>query len=379
MMDEKQNSQPSATQVPIIRPIMPELDAIRGLAILGVLFYHGFYWHIDIPHFPLTARTFLTLMWTGRMGVELFFVLSGFLITGILLRSVGEKTYYQRFYLRRALRIFPIYLLILLVLLVVRYAPVSFIVLSLLYLSNLTPLFGVPMAYAVLWSLAVEEHFYFLWPMLVRRFSKSSLVAVCFFVIAIVPLSRLATFYATFHNGLANYVSFEFTWNALDGIACGAVLSIWINSFAVSRRRLLILSSILLAISVLMWVALWSYGILSFNNPVGAALQLVPWHLAFTSLLGLFLLIGSSNQRKLVQPGFLRFFGEISYGLYLVHVLMFDVVDYLGKHGLRAAGTSTLTSLLLRFGLASTMAIVIAFVSRRYLENPFLALKSRYT
>jgi peptidoglycan/LPS O-acetylase OafA/YrhL len=378
-MDENQESQNSSTPDPIIRPVMPELDSIRGLAILGVLFYHGFYWHIDISRFPSTARIFLTMMWTGRMGVELFFVLSGFLITGILLRSTSQQNYYKRFYLRRALRIFPIYLLILLVLLVIRYAPISFIVLSLLYLSNLTPLFGVPMAYTVLWSLAVEEHFYFLWPMLVRRVSRIGLMAICFFVIAIVPLSRLATFYATFHNGLANYVSFEFTWNALDGLACGAVLSIWLNGFAVSRRKLLILSIILLAISVLMWMILWSHGILSFNNPVGAALQLVPWHLAFTSLLGLFLLIGTSNQRKLVQPGFLRFFGEISYGLYLIHVLMFDLVDYLSNRGLRVAGTSTLTSLSVRFSLATTMAIVIAFVSRRYFEDWFLALKGRYT
>ena len=66
---------------------MPELDSIRGIAILGVLFYHGFFWGIDLAPFSKAARLVLTGMWVGRLGVDLFFVLSGFLITGLLLDS----------------------------------------------------------------------------------------------------------------------------------------------------------------------------------------------------------------------------------------------------------------------------------------------------
>ncbi|MGD0546148.1 MAG: acyltransferase [Candidatus Acidiferrales bacterium] len=138
---------------PLLRREMPELDTIRGLAILGVLLYHGLYWNVNLSNFPSLERIILTGMWAGRMGVDLFFVLSGFLITGILLDSRNRQDYYRRFYARRALRILPAYLLILAILAVTKYTPLSFVLLSLIYLSNLTPLFGIPIAYPVLWSL----------------------------------------------------------------------------------------------------------------------------------------------------------------------------------------------------------------------------------
>ena len=101
---------------PLIRAHMPELDTIRGLAILGVLLYHGFYWVRDLSLYAPWQRHFFTLMAPGQFGVNLFFVLSGFLITGILLDSRNRPDYYQRFYFRRALRILPAYYLTLLLL-----------------------------------------------------------------------------------------------------------------------------------------------------------------------------------------------------------------------------------------------------------------------
>jgi peptidoglycan/LPS O-acetylase OafA/YrhL len=93
---------------------MPELDTIRGLAILGVLVYHGFYWARDLSLYTPWQRIFLSLTAVGQFGVNLFFVLSGFLITGILLESRTRADYYERFYFRRALRILPAYYLTLL-------------------------------------------------------------------------------------------------------------------------------------------------------------------------------------------------------------------------------------------------------------------------
>jgi peptidoglycan/LPS O-acetylase OafA/YrhL len=83
---------------PLLRPVMPELDSIRGIAILAVLFYHGFYWNVDLAQFSKPVRLVLTGMWVGRLGVNLFFVLSGFLITGLLIDSKGRTDYYSRFY-----------------------------------------------------------------------------------------------------------------------------------------------------------------------------------------------------------------------------------------------------------------------------------------
>lgn len=84
---------------------MPELDSIRGIAILAVVIYHGFYWQVDLTAFTRWQSILLTLTWPGRLGVNLFFVLSGFLITGLLLDSKAKPDYYKRFYVRRALRI----------------------------------------------------------------------------------------------------------------------------------------------------------------------------------------------------------------------------------------------------------------------------------
>jgi peptidoglycan/LPS O-acetylase OafA/YrhL len=357
---------------------MPELDTLRGLAVLGVLVYHSLYWNVSLAVLPESTRRLLTFAGPGRLGVDLFFVLSGFLITGILLRSRSQQSYFKRFYLRRALRIYPAYLLILLVLIIFRRSPLSFVILSLAYLSNLTTFFGVQIAYPVLWSLAVEEHFYFLWPFLVRRLSKFALMAVCFGIIVLSPVSRLVGYYASLHKTVNIFLCNEYTWNALDGLACGAALSIWLNGFVVARRSLLIFSYALLAVAVAMWGTLWPFGIALRRSALGAALEVVPWHFAFTATLGFFLLIGTTKYKGLVQSASLRFLGRISYGLYLYHLLMFDLVDYLGRHGLPGIGKTTLPMLLRRASLACAIAIFVAYLSRKYFEDWFLARKANF-
>ena len=92
---------------------MPELDSLRGVAILLVLFYHGFGYDYGVQGLSGIARGFVAATLTGWTGVDLFFVLSGFLITGILLDTKLRPDYYRRFYTRRALRILPIYFAVL--------------------------------------------------------------------------------------------------------------------------------------------------------------------------------------------------------------------------------------------------------------------------
>jgi peptidoglycan/LPS O-acetylase OafA/YrhL len=378
-MDDNRESVHDDTPEPLIRPVMSELDTIRGLAILGVLLYHSFYWNVSVAKFPPIQRAFLTFAGLGRLGVDLFFVLSGFLITGILLSARTQPKYYKRFYVHRALRIFPAYLLIILVLAVTHHVPYAYIALSLAYLSNLTPFFGVPMAYPVLWSLAVEEHFYLLWPFVVKHLSKIALLAVCIGIVILSPISRLIGYYIVMRKGgFDTYQFHQYTWNALDGLACGAALSIWLNGYAVARRSLAILSFALSGIALLMWGTLWPFGIALRRTALGAALEVVPWHFAFTALLGFFLLIGTTKNKRYVQSASLRFLGRISYGLYLVHMLMFDAVDYLGQHGLPGVGKTSIPQLFWRAALACTASIILAALSRKYFEDWFLALKNRY-
>jgi peptidoglycan/LPS O-acetylase OafA/YrhL len=369
----------SKSNEPLLRPVMPELDAIRGIAILAVLFYHGFYWGVDLTQFSRPVRLFLTGMWAGRLGVNLFFVLSGFLITGLLIDSKGRTDYYSRFYKRRALRILPAYILTILVLVVVKHAPWNFIGLSLLYLSNLTPLFGIAIAYPILWSLAVEEHFYFVWPTVVRKLPIRQLMFCCVAIVLLSPLSRLVTFYWSRKNGFVSFVGNDYTWNSADGLACGALLSIWLRNCHPSRRHVWWAICALGVVAVGIFLIGLPWGIWTRQRPLGAAMQVVPWHLFFVALLGAFLILGSSPWKSIPQAKTLRFFGEISYGLYLYHLLFFEGFDYLARRNiLPLSATSPGPLLLIRFLVASSAAVAIAYVSRRLFEDRFLRLKSRF-
>jgi peptidoglycan/LPS O-acetylase OafA/YrhL len=361
---------------------MPELDSIRGIAILGVLFYHGLFWNVDLTQFPPLVRIALTGMWVGRLGVNLFFVLSGFLITGLLIDSRNRADYYSRFYIRRALRILPAYLLTILALIVLAYAPWKFIALSLLYLSNLTPLWGIPIAYPVLWSLAVEEHFYLAWPVLIRRLTLNHMLICCVGIILLSPFSRLLTFLLTQKNGFVSFVCNEYTWNSADGLACGALLAICLRLYNPSRKQFARALLGLLGLALALWSGFLPWGIWTRQRPVGAAFQVVPWQLAFTAMVGgvLYLGTGTSFCRHVVQSKTLRFFGEISYGLYLYHLLVFNGVDYVARReSLSLLGTGNLPALVTRFVLSLTVAISISFVSRRVFENRFLKMKQRLT
>jgi peptidoglycan/LPS O-acetylase OafA/YrhL len=360
--DEGLHAPQVARRGPILRQVMPELDSIRGLAILGVLIYHGLYWNIDLSTFPLWQRRLLTVTWCGRLGVNLFFVLSGFLITGLLLDSSGRLDYYKRFYLRRARRILPAYGAILGALILLRYPP-AFLMLSAVYLSNLTPLFGVATAYPVLWSLAVEEHFYLVWPAVVRRLSRYALLTSCACIIVASPLLR----YISFHYA-RGFEFNDYTWNSADGLACGAVVAILLRMWKENRHYIymgrLVVSSLGAAL------ILSPFAVTSRQTAIGAALQVVPWHALFTGVLGGFLLLGTTRWKQFVEVPILRFFGRISYGLYLVHLLAFASFDRLVHwHGM--------SGLAMRFCFAAIMATGLAWLSREYFEERFLRHQGR--
>jgi peptidoglycan/LPS O-acetylase OafA/YrhL len=319
-------------------------------------------------------------MWVGRLGVNLFFVLSGFLITGLLVDSADDPKYYSRFYIRRALRILPAYGVTIGILVATGSAPLKFIFLSLLYLSNLTPLFGVAIAYPVLWSLAVEEHFYLVWPVAARRFGNRLLLLGTAAVVLLSPLARLVSFYLTRTNGFSPFVCNEYTWNSADGLACGAFVAIFLREFKPSRSFFSRALALVFGAALVIWATGIPFGILTRQTPVGAALQVTPWHLAFVALLGLFLLLGTSQHRWLVHIRWLRFLGEISYGLYLYHLLVYNAFDSLVHRGMVTPFPGgPLVGLLSRFAVVSAVAVALSVASRRWIENPFLDLKKRLT
>lgn len=367
--------------LPLLRPRMPELDTLRGVAVLLVLFFHGFYFATLADRFHGPVRWFVLATDTGWMGVNLFFVLSGFLITGILLDSAHETGYYRRFYVRRALRILPAYYGFLLLLFVIvhlglvnRQTSWQFLGFSLVYLSNVSILFGVPSQYGALWSLSVEEHFYLLWPAAVRNVSRRFLVWTCALIIVVCPLLRAYCYWRHYEYGAG------YTWLVADGLAWGALLALLARGKVSSRRAMARFGASCLAATACLIVLLLPFGIASSRALAGGVLINSVINSFFAGALALALVVGSGPWKNVFNIRVLKFFGDISYGLYLVEMLAFDVVDrILGHWGILVSHTSgNFSVVLLRFALTATLATTVAYLSRRYYEEPFLRLKHKF-
>ena len=355
----------------LLRPVMPELDSLRGIAILGVLFLHGFYWPYSSLHLSRAGTLFLRVTQPGWLGVNLFFVLSGFLITGILLDSRNRPDYYRRFYGRRALRILPAYYLLLLLLGLLGQAGAAYLGLSFIYLANVTNLFGVANDYGPLWSLAVEEHYYILWPTLVRRLSLTRVAAVASVIFVGAPALRALAFHFGFTSGLASY-----TWFVCDGLAAGSLLAILLRA-GIAREKITQVACLLIAISLCVGVIGAPYGILTRNSVLGAALQHTVISILFAGMLLASFLLGTSRYQRWINRPILHFFGYISYGLYLIHLMVFRLYDTLA----RKVAPSLLPSdnhfdlIVMRFFVAGGAAIAIAYISRNTFEQRFLDMK----
>ncbi|MGH9598820.1 MAG: acyltransferase family protein, partial [Terracidiphilus sp.] len=220
--------------MPIQRPTwlpkyIPELQGFRGLAVIAVVLYHSR---------PRLEGTWIysSAAW-GWAGVNLFFVLSGFLITSILLESRHKPRYFRNFYMRRVLRIWPVYVLVLVVVYLnapwfvgpgvleaIRTAPwLAYI----FFAQNLFHL-ALPPALGPTWSLAIEEQYYFLWAPLVRILHRPrALTLVLAALLVASPLMRWANFaWMTPTNTLIH----------LDGVAWGSLLAVGLHTLALGRR-----------------------------------------------------------------------------------------------------------------------------------------------
>ena len=352
----------------LIRPYMPELDSMRGIAILMVLFFHGMAPPLN-ANLSRLGRTVLSVSKYGGAGVNLFFVLSGFLITGILIANQGRPDYYRHFYARRALRILPALYATLLILLLGGWLGWRFLVLSVLFMANFAPMLGITVQYPVLWSLAVEEHFYMLWPAIVRRFSTKCQVLLITAIFLATPLLRAGIFIFD-HNPRSPLPLY--TWCNLDGLAIGALLAIWIRRPSFQRVHLSRIAAPLFVGGVSAFLFL-----IAHPGIAAASLGTLSINVASAGLLSCMLLLGTSPWSFVVDRPFLRFVGFISYGLYLIHVLAFRLVEILFSRLFQRViylGMPT-AAMFVRFLLGAGLAIGSAYVSRVSLEKRFLSGK----
>ncbi len=363
---------------------MPELDTIRGIAILSVLMFHGL---DNIAWRPVTRPEWqlaiLAVSKHGWAGVNLFFVLSGFLITGILLDSAGKPGYYSRFYAHRALRILPAYYLMLLILLVGNYftgvsmrATLAFVGVSFIYLSNLSPMFGVSVLYPLLWSLSVEEHFYLVWPMLVRLLAKRGVAIVAFLICVIDPALRLCALSRgteLWWAGPSQGGSFRYSWMMADGLALGALLALFARSAWGTRKEMAKLALIAAAVAVAATILC-----VLVPQPLAFCLRGTSVNYYSLAIVAGALWLGTGLHRRWVNIPLLAFYGYISYGLYLVHDWMFGVCGILMDRLFPAfppASDFTRACLLLAVGGAASTAL--AYLSRITYEEFFLKMKDK--
>ena len=354
----------------LLQRYMPSLDVLRGLAILWVLLNHALIWDPAPGSHAAGHGIVYAVAKGGWLGVNLFFVLSGFLITGILLDDRGNEVYYQRFYKRRALRILPVYLLLVAVLLALRSLSTGALLVALTFTTNYAFLFGVRQPYGPLWSIAVEEQFYLVWPAVLRRLRTAWLAAFCIAIVVLDPLLR----------GLClagRLPPADIQRNALliaDNLACGALAALFVRSrYGVARagRRM---GLAIMIVALLGEAAGLPFGIAHRTTPFGAALQHTPFNLLFTGLL-LFLLSLPSRWFASAWSRPLRFLGYVSYGLYLCHLLIFDLYDRVTT----ALGSTSPGEMLrgpaVRLVLAGSLSVLVAWLSRRFYEDPFLRIR----
>jgi peptidoglycan/LPS O-acetylase OafA/YrhL len=357
--------------ISVLQPEMPGIDLLRGVAILMVVLFHGFQY--SSPELalrnPLASLLFRATGY-GWTGVNLFFSLSGFLITGNLLDSVHRENFYARFYIRRALRILPLYFAILLVLGWTHAATWNYLAVCAIFLANWPKLLlhGSIVLYGPLWSLAVEEQFYIAWPWLCRRMQRHWFLIFCAAIVILCPVLRMTTILM---RG-PNTQMYAKTFLIGDNLAVGAIIAILCRSSWLSSRSFLRLGVSLMVVCSAVLVLLTTHGHTMKGDALGGSL-------GYSALEGLsggvLILMLYAYRRRQIQPTlrFLVFFADISYGLYLIHVLIADLYDRFYGEGYKLEPRA----LLIRFAATTICSVLLALLSKRYFEKPVLNLKFR--
>jgi peptidoglycan/LPS O-acetylase OafA/YrhL len=364
-------SELSSLQLGSHEPRIAELDGLRGTAALMVFFHHVLYTStLSLEQWKQPILLFVSICQVGAYGVDLFFVLSGYLITSILLNDRTRPHYYWNFYWRRALRILPLYGAILVWLATVYPPTRKYVLLSVLFLANFEHVFHVG-AYGPFWTLAIEEQFYLFWPQALRRISLKNVERMALAIAGVCLVLRLADSSIGHHN-------YRFTFFHCDGLALGAVLACQLKSLrskpvgeqrsSASELRLMLM----VAISGVVLAGMSSF----FPAVSGMGLALGAFRLTGVSLVAYCAVRVTVQFTGAGWLGFLRsrvlvFFGLISYAMYMVHEYMMGF--YQRYFGIVQVGD--VKGLVLRFLLILGATTTIAVTSRYLLELPAMSLR----
>lgn len=355
-------------------PRVLELDGLRAFAILPVLLHHSWpkgHWTSFIGE-------------AGWMGVDLFFVLSGYLITGILLNARRGENGYRDFLARRALRIFPLYYVCLALFTAAamfRSGHASWDAMKawggagwfFVYLGNIRAAWvdQLPpvLSFATLWSLQVEEQFYLLYPIAVALFSPANLRRFLFTCVIAAPALRSAMALFVPLSSIAGYALMPCR---MDALAMGGIIALLFRTGdrpRTSHARLAFLVGLVVS-SALFSAAFWRHPEATAYDPWMRSLGYSAVDFTFASLLCLVLLTPSGRLAGFLRLRPLVYTGQIAYGLYLLH----EPASWAARKLL--GNIETYSALSVPMTLAASFAT--AGLSWRFLESPFLAFKSRF-
>jgi len=362
---------------------LPTLDGLRAIAILLVVPHN-----LDLIATFDGAQLVVAALHRGWIGVQLFFVLSGFLITGILLDARDAPDYYRSFFVRRALRIFPLYYATLLVLFVLLPAlglvPASFKCDAMVELSYWTyfsnwygPFHQGPDPVSHFWSLALEEQFYFLWPFVIHRRSAGWVMRLCLAIAAASLLLRVVMLLA----GTPAQAIYQFLVTRMDALALGGAAAAAFRvpsaaSWTLDHRRFLLGASLL----SLVGGAVLSRGY-NFTHPVTLSLGFTFLAVGFALLVAAVVaadLLGAAGWPAALRWSFLRRVAKYSYAMYVLSVPLHFLV---GKPVLSALGLAAGNSILVDLAyiiVGTALSFLAAAASFHLLEVHFLNLKDRF-
>ncbi len=366
---------------------MPPLDGLRGIAIILVMLHHFTYLR---PTSGIDAQiaSVVFFFWTG---VDLFFVLSGFLITGILLDTRGSERYFTNFYARRVLRIFPLYYLVLVLAFVVMpmFPAVNSVLLGgvdspprqwpyWFYLTNfLIADDGWVHGWVdVGWSLAIEEQFYLVWPLVIWLCPLRLLPWLCTGIFVAEVFARSFA-RASDVEVLPIYV---ITWFRLDGLVIGALLAMALRRGIMPALDRLAPIVVTVGIAGLVAVMIlggntwwWNRRMQQFGYSLIAVI-------AGAMLVSAISRPANSLWPRMLTAGWLRAFGKYSYCLYLIHLpVMRAVREYVfDPREYEKFAIAPWIGQVLFYFVAAAPAFALAWLSWRFFEAPILKLKARF-
>ena len=373
LLEINPQAKPISSTHPATPPLIKHfvaLDGLRGVAVLAVV---GFHFSSILGGTPL-EKVVHAFFAPGYLGVTLFFVLSGFLISRILVRTRDNPDFFSTFYKRRSLRIFPLY-----------YAYVAFIILVyyplkprgegetsifdwhylayLFYVSNFKWSLAIDPGLLHLWSLAIEEQFYLMWPFVVFLTPRRWLLSVC----VLGWLGSLGYRIGLSWHGHAPFSLYMHTLSRMDALLIGAAVGV-VELGARARERLIRMIRPVLVVCVLGTIATAArFGFKEESVPV----MLIVWPVLtlFFAILVFWSATSGANNRLLNQR-WLRALGKYSYGIYVLHWFPMMVLP-------KRMPADTATQRVVAILVCVAVTGALAMLSWYTIERPFLRLKER--